>query len=176
MKKNKAIFFDRDGVINRALIKNKKPFSPTKLQDFKIYKDFKIFNKLKKKFYFIIITNQPDLRNKKITKKLMNAFHKKINNVVKMNKIIVCDHIDIDKCDCRKPRNGSILKMKKQFNLNLKESYLIGDRWKDMVAGNRSKCINIFIDRNYKETKGKRFKYKIKCKSLNEAYKFINGL
>jgi D-glycero-D-manno-heptose 1,7-bisphosphate phosphatase len=175
MKKNKAIFFDRDGVINRPIIKNKKPFSPRNTSEFIIYKDFKKFNNIKDDFIFIIITNQPDLRNKKIKKKQINIFHNKINKVVKMKDIFICKHIDRDKCDCRKPKNGGILKMQSKHNIDLKKSYFIGDRWKDMVAGSRSKCINIFIDRKYHETKGKKFKCKFRCKNIGEAFKFITG-
>ena len=102
-KKNKAIFLDRDGVINRTIIKNHKPYPPKTINKFKVYNDVKLLNNLKKKYYLIIITNQPDVKNKIIKKELVKKFHKKILNKLLVDKIYVCYHNDQDKCSCRKP-------------------------------------------------------------------------
>ena len=176
MQKNKAIFFDRDGVINHPIIINRKPFSPRKLKEFKIYNGFKKFNKLKKKYIFIIVTNQPDLKNNKISERMLNIFHKKINKIVKIDKIYVCPHMQSDNCKCRKPKIGSFLLAKEKYNIDFKKSILIGDRWKDMKAGEKIKCINIFIDRGYTESIDKKIKYKYLCHSIDEAFKKVIDL
>jgi D-glycero-D-manno-heptose 1,7-bisphosphate phosphatase len=176
MVKNKAIFLDRDGVINRAIIVNKKAYSPRRIKNFKIYKDIRNLNKFKKNYYLIVITNQPDLKNKKIDLKILKRFHNLINTNVKIDKYYVCPHTDNEKCKCRKPKIGLFLKAKKKFNLDLKKSIFIGDRWKDMIAGNKARCKNIFIDRNYSETKSKKFKYIFKVRTTAEAIKKIKYL
>ncbi len=172
-KKNKAIFLDRDGVINRTIIKNHKPYPPKTINKFKVYNDVKLLNNLKKKYYLIIITNQPDVKNKIIKKELVKKFHKKILNKLLVDKIYVCYHNDQDKCSCRKPGIKFFLDAKKKFNLSLKKSYFIGDRWRDMLAGNKAKCINIFLDRNYFENFKYKFKYHYKCKNLKQAINYI---
>ena len=116
-KKNKAIFLDRDGVINRTIIKNHKPYPPKTINKFKVYNDVKLLNNLKKKYYLIIITNQPDVKNKIIKKELVKKFHKKILNNLLVDKIYVCYHNDQDKCSCRKPGIKYFLDAKKKFNL-----------------------------------------------------------
>jgi D-glycero-D-manno-heptose 1,7-bisphosphate phosphatase len=176
MKKNKAIFLDRDGVINRVIMINKKPHSPRKVKDFKVYKDIYKLNKFKKNYYLIVITNQPDLKNKKIDIKILKKFHAIIDRNIQIDKYYVCAHTDIDKCNCRKPKIGFFIDAKKKFNLDLKKSIFIGDRWKDMVAGNKIKCKNIFIDRNYSETKLKIFKYMFKVRTTSDAIKKIKYL
>ena len=174
MKKNKAIFLDRDGVINFPIIKNNQPFSPRKLKEFKIYKDFKLLKKFRKVFYLIVVTNQPDIKNRKLSQKKLNIFHQKINEIVKIDKFYICKHTDDDKCECRKPKTKFFFDAKKKFKLKLNKSYFIGDRWKDMKAGNKIKCKNIFIDRKYSETQKNSFKYDYKCNSFKEAIKFID--
>jgi len=172
-KINKAIFLDRDGVINRAIIKDHKPYAPRSMSRFKIYKDVELFNKFKKDYYLIIITNQPDVKNRKIRKGLIKKFHKKISNSLKIDKIYACYHDDEDKCSCRKPGIKFFLDAKKKFKLSLERSYFIGDRWKDMKAGNKAKCVNIFLDRNYKESKEHNFDFSYSCNNLKSAIKYI---
>ena len=157
-KINKAIFLDRDGVINRAIIKDHKPYAPRSMSRFKIYKDVELFNKFK---------------NRKIRKELIKKFHKKISNSLKIDKIYACYHDDEDKCSCRKPGIKFFLDAKKKFNLSLERSYFIGDRWKDMKAGNKAKCVNIFLDRNYKESKEHNFDFSYSCNNLKSAIKYI---
>ena len=75
--KTKAIFFDRDGVLNRSIVIKGKPKAPTKLKNFKIYKNLeKYFINLKKEYLIYVITNQPDFYKKK-KKKIINKIHNK---------------------------------------------------------------------------------------------------
>ena len=78
----------------------------------------------------------------------MNEYLKKELN---LDDIFVCFHDDHDKCECRKPNPGLIFEAAKKWNVKLNKSYMIGDRWKDIDAGNRSGCKTIFIDNNYEE-------------------------
>ena len=174
-KKNKAFFLDRDGVINRTLIKAGRPVAPRKLKDFKILKNVDkslIFLK-KKGFKNIIITNQPDEKRGLTEIHLLKKINKKIKSKLKIDDIFVCTHIEADKCKCRKPNTGLILKAKKKWNIDLKKSYLIGDRWRDIYLANKLKINCFYIDKNYKEKKPKKFNYKVK--SLYNAIKELRN-
>ena len=91
--KSKAIFFDRDGVLVKSIIKNK-TFAVKKVADFKIYKNASnLINKVVNKGYKIfIITNQPDVEKGSITLKVLNEMHKKLSKKIKVDKIFTCIH------------------------------------------------------------------------------------
>ena len=78
-----------------------------------------------------------------------------------MDDIFICEHTDEDRCNCRKPKSGMILDAKKKWNIDLKSSYLIGDRWRDIYLANRLKIKCFYIDKNYKEKKPKKYNYKV---------------
>ena len=66
--------------------------------------------------------------------------------------VYVCFHDDLDACDCRKPKPGLIINAAALHDILLEESYVIGDRWKDVLAGKAANCKTIFIDYGYRET------------------------
>jgi len=151
----KAIFLDRDGVINKSFIKNGLPFSPTSFAQLKILPGVKesIFKLQKLNFVCLIVTNQPDVSRGKIEKKTVVTMNNYLKDELKLDDVFVCYHDDYDNCECRKPKSGLLLDAGKKWDINLKESYMIGDRWKDIEAGSRLGCKTIFINRNYKEKK-----------------------
>ena len=149
--KEAAIFFDRDGVLIEAPLINKKPTSVQSLKDVKLCKNIlEICKYYKKKYYQIMVTNQPDysrgVNSKKNIVNINNFLKKKLN----LDMIYVC-YSDNEKCIDRKPNPGMLLKAKKKYKINLKKSFMIGDRWRDVGAGNRAGCRTVFIDRNYSE-------------------------
>jgi len=152
---NKAIFLDRDGVLVKSFTRKGKAYAPTKLKDFKIYKDstrcVKKLNSLG--FKIFVITNQPDVGKKLISKSTLNKMHNKLKKKIEIDKIYTCIHTQDQKCTCRKPKPGMILKAAKVYKINLKKSYMIGDRSSDIICGNKAGCKTIFINRNYKEKK-----------------------
>ncbi len=168
---NKAIFLDRDGVINKVIIKDNKPFSPRTFEEFKLFSD--ILNPLKylKKagFLIFIITNQPDIARGLMKESELNKMHETIKNTLPIDEIVVCPHDDADNCNCRKPKPGMLFYLAEKWKVNLKKSYLIGDTWKDMEAGKTADCITILIDTVYNQD----VKCDYRVKDLNEAIKFI---
>ena len=170
---SKAIFLDRDGVINRPLIKNGKGYAPRLLKDFKIYSSVKKdIKKLKKNGYKIfVITNQPDVNNKLIKKKTLKAMHKILKKKLCVDKILYCPHDKKENCKCRKPKTELIKNAIKGKKIYLKKSYMIGDRASDIEAGYRAGCKTIFINKNYLELKPK--KQDKTVKTLNAAVNYI---
>ena len=153
----KAIFLDRDGVINEANVKNGLPGSPKNLKEVKILPGVKeSILKLKKLSYLcLVITNQPNV-SRKITNK---TGVEEINTFLKLQTLVddffVCYHDDIDNCNCRKPKAGLLISAQKKWDIDFKQSYMIGDRWRDIEAGKKVGCKTIFIDYKYNETKPK---------------------
>ena len=151
----KAAFLDRDGVINKSFIKNGFPFAPLLFSQLEILSGVKesIIKLQKLNFVCLVVTNQPDVSRGKIDKKYVIIMNNYLKEEVKLDDIFVCYHDDNDNCKCRKPKPGLILEASKKWNINLKKSYMIGDRWKDIEAGRNAGCKTIFIDYNYKEPK-----------------------
>jgi len=154
---NKAVFLDRDGVINKAFVKNGLPFSPPSFSELKILPGVKESIKLLSKMNFVslIVTNQPDASRGKIEKKTIIKMNDYLKDEIKLDDIFVCYHDDYDNCKCRKPKPGLILDAGKKWSIDLKNSYLVGDRWRDIEAGKSAGCKTIFIDYNYNEEKPK---------------------
>lgn len=171
-KKKPAVFLDRDGVLNKSLIKNGKPKAPLLMKEFKFLHGVKkSINKLRKKFVLIIITNQPEIKKGRLKINTLNKMNKKIIDELKIKNIYVCPHDDTDMCKCRKPKNGLIESAIKKFNIDRKASFLIGDRKKDIDAGIKSKLKTIYIKSNYNELKPNNFDYM--CKNLHQSLKYI---
>ena len=154
---NKAIFLDRDGVINKSFVKNGLPFSPPSFNELKILTGVKesIFRLQKLNFICLVVTNQPDVSRGKIEKKTVIKMNNYLKKELKLDDIFVCYHDDHDNCKCRKPKPGLLLEAAMKWNVDLKKSYMVGDRWKDVDAGKCAGCKTIFIDYSYKETKPK---------------------
>jgi D-glycero-D-manno-heptose 1,7-bisphosphate phosphatase len=177
LKKNKAFFFDRDGILNKSIIKNQKPYSPRFPNELKLNHKFLPFIKeLKKKNYIIIVvTNQPDIKRGKLTKYSLKIINSIIKKYFLVDEIYVCMHDKVDKCNCRKPKPGMLKKAMKKLNIDLKKSFLVGDRNKDVEAGNSVGCTTIFIDYNYDDLKPKNYDYKFTSisKMINVIGKII---
>ena len=170
---NKAVFLDRDGVINKPIIIDGKSYAPRLLKDFKIFPGVKSdVKKLRNNgFKVFVISNQPDIGNKLIKKKTLTEMHKILKAKVSVNKIYFCPHTKIDRCKCRKPKPGMIIKASNESKIYLKESYVVGDRKTDIDAGLKVGCKTIFVNHNYDEKKPT--KQEKTVKSLNAAVKYI---
>jgi len=147
----KAIFLDRDGVINKAILKEGKPFSPRRFEEFKLFDGIReVLEKFKKKdFLNIIVTNQPDIARGLIERETLEKMHKFIKENLPIDDIFVCPHDDIANCHCRKPKPGMLLEAAKKWDINLNESFIIGDSWKDIEAGKAVGCATILLDNLY---------------------------
>jgi|TARA_B110000483_G_scaffold243592_1_gene334382 D-glycero-D-manno-heptose 1,7-bisphosphate phosphatase len=149
--KKPAIFFDRDGTLVKTNVKNNKPLAINNIDKLHIFKkSYKICNLLKEKYKIFIITNQPDVEKKKVKKKDVVFINNKIRKELDITKVYNC-YCTSNSCKFRKPNSGMITKAAKEFNIDLKKSYMIGDRWKDISSGNKARCKTILIKRKYSE-------------------------
>jgi len=172
-KLNRAVFLDRDGVINRAIVLDRKPYAQINFKKLKILKGVtEALDALYKAgWLLIVVTNQPDVVRGKAKLSEVKLINKYLKERLPISKFYTCYHESDDGCECRKPLPGSFLKAKKLQKIDLYKSYMIGDRWSDIEAGNKAGCTTIFIDYNYNERVAKNFNYKVK--SLLEAAKII---
>lgn len=161
---NKAVFFDRDGVLNQAIVKNGKPYPPYSLDDLIITHDaIEALAQLKHiGFVLIGITNQPDVSRQQTDKHLVEKINNKILTVLPLEEIFVCYHDDQDFCTCRKPKPGLIFFAAQKYNINLQESFMIGDRWRDIDAGRNASCKTIWLDCGYQEKQPTQMDYTVK--------------
>jgi D-glycero-D-manno-heptose 1,7-bisphosphate phosphatase len=166
---SKAIFLDRDGVINRVILRDRRPFSPRNMDEFEILEKVSeavaLFQKVG--LVVVVITNQPDLAKGLVSESLISEIHEKIRNEIGINHFYFCGHSDLQNCACRKPKVGMLLQASRDLGINLDSSYLVGDRWKDIKAGQEVGCKCYYIDNNYDEPRPSSPFYTVK--SLYEA-------
>lgn len=174
-RERRAVFFDRDGVINRAIIVDGKPKSPKLINELFIYNEAIELIKMVRNLDLvpIIITNQPEIARGNITLDQANAINDYILRVTQVERVYMCPHDDADSCQCRKPKPGLLKEASKELGINLKTSYCIGDRWRDIEAGLSVGTKTIWIDRGYIEPEPNYFDLKIS--SLKEAGDFIRN-
>ena len=143
-----AVFLDRDGVINRAVIREGKPYPPDSLNELEIPPENKpALDALNQVGFLLIgITNQPDVARGKQRKEVVEEINHYIKSILPITEIYVCYHDKPDHCNCRKPLPGLLLKAAKIHHIDLNQSIMIGDRWKDIEAGQNAGCKTIFID------------------------------
>lgn len=149
---NKAVFLDRDGVLNRAIVRNGKPFPPESVETMEILPG--VADAMESLgaagFLRIVVTNQPDVTRGTQTREAVEAIHNHLQSVLPITQIMTC-YDDDDASPCRKPNPGMLLQASETHAIALSQSYMIGDRWRDVEAGQRAGCQTVFIDYGYSE-------------------------
>lgn len=147
----RAVFLDRDGVINANLERDGRPVAPTTLAEFRLLPGAEDAVRLLKArgFLVIVITNQPDVADGLTEPATVEAMHEIIRARLPIDDIRTCFHNDAAGCDCRKPKPGLILAAAAEHDIDLARSYVVGDRWRDVTAGRAAGCFTIFIDYSY---------------------------
>ena len=169
----RAVFLDRDGVLNRGIIRNGKSYPPPSLNELEILPGVLEGLNLLKEAGFLLIgaTNQPDVSKGIQKREVVEAINAALMDALPLQEIFVCFHDDPDNCNCRKPQPGMLLQAAAKYNIDLPSSYMIGDRWKDIEAGKRVGCATFLIDYQYREKELSVPDYRVQ--SLNEAAHLI---
>ena len=173
----KAVFLDRDGILNESIIKQGKPYPPQNLEEVVIHDEVKRGIRLLKNegLLLIMITNQPDIARNKTTEKNVNSINNFVKQILNLDDVFMCVHDDKDNCNCRKPKPGMIIEAKKKWNIELSGSFLVGDRWKDISAGIKMNLITFLLDLGYNEKKvNADFEYKTFTQIVNQIIKLKN--
>ena len=150
-KKARTAIFDRDGVINRIVMRDGAPASPRNMEEFILEPEASAaLARLKAAgFRMFVASNQPDLARSKTAPETIDAMTAAILAALPIEAVRVCPHDDGDGCECRKPRPGMLLSLARDFGFDLSGAFMIGDTWKDVNAGRAAGCATILLARDY---------------------------
>jgi D-glycero-D-manno-heptose 1,7-bisphosphate phosphatase len=166
-----AVFLDRDGVINAAVVRNGKPYPPASVEEVTILPGVGDgLDRLKAAgFALIVVTNQPDVARGRQRREVVEAINARLADALPIDEFRVCYHDDADDCDCRKPRPGLLTRAPVY---DLASSAMVGDRWRDIEAGRRARVkATVLVDHRYGEECG--VEPHVRVASLSEAADWI---
>jgi D-glycero-D-manno-heptose 1,7-bisphosphate phosphatase len=170
-----AVFLDRDGVINRALVREGKPYPPASVAELEVLPGVAqaLAALHEADFLLIVVTNQPDVARGTTSREAVEEINTHLAARLAIDEFRTCFHDSGDGCDCRKPLPGALLAAAKAHCIDLGQSYLVGDRWRDIEAGQRAGCKTIFIDYGYDEKQPESVDCRVR--SLTEATQIVLG-
>ena len=153
MPGQRAVFLDRDGVINQAIVRDGKPYPPSGIDELEIVEGAaEALRDLKQAgFLLIVVTNQPDIARGTRSLATVDAIHQALRETLPLDDFFVCPHDDSDQCDCRKPLPGLLLRAAEKYDIDMSRSFMIGDRWRDVDAGASAGCAMVWIDYGYRD-------------------------
>jgi D-glycero-D-manno-heptose 1,7-bisphosphate phosphatase len=145
----RAVFLDRDGVLNHGIVDGNKPFAPRSLSEFRISPGVpEALARLRQAGYLlIVVTNQPDVRRGLISRSDVDEIHQYMRNHLPIDDVRVCFHDDSDRCACRKPKPGLLIAAAVEWEVQLDRSFMVGDRWRDIGAGKSAGCSTVLVNR-----------------------------
>ena len=172
----RAVFLDRDGVINRPIIRDGKPFPPMRVEEFEMLPGVVgACAKLKAAgFLLIVATNQPDVGRGTLARETVEAIHAKMNAMLTLDGVEVCYDAGAahgQPSEFRKPAPGMLLRAARDLGIDLRQSWMVGDRWRDIDCGAAADCRTVFFDLGYDETL--RVMPDFRAKNLSEAADII---
>ncbi|HEY2250651.1 MAG TPA: HAD family hydrolase [Planctomycetaceae bacterium] len=172
----KAVFLDRDGVLNRAVVRDGKPYPPGSLEELEILPGTaEALTELKGLGYLlIVVTNQPDVGRGTQSRESVEAMHQAMGRTLPVDEFVACYHDDRDGCACRKPLPGMLVDAAGRLGIDVAGSFMIGDRWRDIDAGHAAGCKAILIEYNYRERKPTAAP-ECRVQSLTEAVEWIKS-
>jgi len=145
--KNKAIFFDRDGVLNDLVKRNGGYYSPLKFKDFKLNSDAKIAIRLAKELGYlcIVVSNQSEITRKRMEISSLDEMTRLLRTELEIDDVFYCLHDDHNDTGCRKPNPGLIFQASDKWNIDLQMSFMIGDTWRDIGAAKNAGVKSILL-------------------------------
>ena len=102
-------------------------------------------------FIVVVVTNQPDIGNELVSRAVVDSMNDRLQSRTAVDDIEICPHRQDEACSCRKPKPGMLIKASQRHDIDLKRSFIVGDRASDIAAGEAVGCRTVFIDRRYNE-------------------------
>ncbi|HTZ09629.1 MAG TPA: HAD-IIIA family hydrolase [Acidimicrobiales bacterium] len=149
----RAVFLDRDGVVNEAVVRDGRPYPPGSPDDVVVVAGMpEACARLRSAgFAVVVVTNQPDVARGRQSAGAVAAINAAVRRQVEVDGLYACLHDDADGCGCRKPKPGMLVAGAADLGLDLGRSFMVGDRWSDVAAGREAGCTTVYIDRGYEE-------------------------
>ena len=146
-----AVFLDRDGVLNEAPVSEGRALSPTAVADLRLLPGVEeAVARLRRAGLFLVaVTNQPDIATGRVTAEVVEAMHASLLATLRLDAVYLCPHDSAAGCECRKPRAGMVREAAAAHDLDLRRSWLVGDRWVDIAAGREAGVRTILVERPY---------------------------
>lgn len=144
----RAVFLDRDGVLNPMVPGPRGLGAPLHLAAFAPY-PWAAPSVMRLKaagLPCLVVTNQPEIATRDLDPAVLEAMHRRLAHDVPVDAIYVCPHVDADGCACRKPRPGLIEQAAREWGVETPRSFLVGDRWRDVEAARAAGCASILVD------------------------------
>lgn len=172
----RAVFLDRDGVLVKPVIREGRPYPPGSVEELEILPGTgEALVRLKQQgLCLVVVTNQPDVARGGQTAEAVARMHERLARELPLDDILVCLHDDRDGCACRKPKPGLIQEAARRHGIDPARSFLVGDRWRDIEAGQAAGCTCVWIDYGYRE-RGPSAPPAARVKTLEEAVEWILG-
>ena len=151
-KRVPAVFLDRDGVINRTTVRDGTPYPPARAEDVEVLPGVPAALKrlARRGLPLIVVTNQPDVARGTQTRDEVEWINALLaRELPEITAFYVCYHDNKDGCDCRKPGPGMLKQAAAEHGIDLRRSFLVGDRWSDVVAGAAVGCQTLLLDVPY---------------------------
>jgi D-glycero-D-manno-heptose 1,7-bisphosphate phosphatase len=148
----RAVFLDRDGVLNRAVVRGGKPYPPAGLDGLEVLPGVaEALARLRAAgFLLVCVTNQPDVARGTQRLEVVEAMNARLRELLPLTDLRVC-YEDGPTCPRRKPNPGMLLEAAAELAIDPAQSFMIGDRWSDVEAGRRAGCRTVFLDHGYAE-------------------------
>jgi len=148
----RAVFLDRDGVINRPIVRDGKPYPPGSVEEFEIYPEVADACAAMKRagYLLVVVTNQPDVGRGSQSLAIVEDMHAKMCQNLPIDRVEVC-YDPGEGSAFFKPAPGMLLRSAGELSIDLNASFMVGDRWRDVDCGTAAGCQTIFIDRGYNE-------------------------
>jgi D-glycero-D-manno-heptose 1,7-bisphosphate phosphatase len=142
-----AVFLDRDGVLNRSVHRDGVSSPPSSLDNFELLPGVReAVDQLKGAGYvLVVVTNQPDIARGTQAASVVDAMNEVVQRELDVDAILVCPHDDVDGCECRKPKPGLLLQAMERFDIDPEQSFMVGDRWRDVAAGRAAGCRTVQV-------------------------------
>lgn len=147
------MFLDRDGVLNLPVIRDGLPYPPAQVAELHLAPGApEACARLRQAgLMLVVVTNQPDVARGLVTMSEIDVLNAALLDRISIDAVLVCPHDDADGCQCRKPAPGLLLTASARWQLDLGRSVMVGDRWRDVEAGQRAGCRTVHIDWGYAE-------------------------
>jgi D-glycero-D-manno-heptose 1,7-bisphosphate phosphatase len=148
-----AVFLDRDGVLNEVVVRDGKPLPPQSPDEVIVMAGVaEACARLRRKgFVLVVVTNQPDVARGIQSANGVAAINSVLRHSVDVDAVYVCPHDNEDGCECRKPKPGMLRAAAEDLLLAMDRSFMVGDRWSDIAAGQGAGCRTVYIDNGYQE-------------------------